>query len=179
MLNRQNLLIVAIAMLGALLGLYAGSYLGQPRLTAPGATLRPGERLTDLQLPDIGGHPHRLSEWDGKLVLVNFWATWCAPCREEMPLLDRARQELSPRGLEVVGVAIDDAEAVDTFLKASPVKYPILVGGDNDTLYRFGDGGDVLPYSVLVAPDGKVLAQRAGSFSEHGLSRWLEPHLNR
>jgi thiol-disulfide isomerase/thioredoxin len=179
MLNRQNLLIVAIAILGALLGLYAGTYFGQPRLLAPGGTLGPGEHLTDLQLPDVSGQQHRLNEWDGKLVLVNFWATWCGPCREEMPLLDRTRHELSPKGLEVVGVAIDDAGAVGAFLKDSPVKYPILVGGDTDMLYRFGDGGGVLPYSVLFAPNGKVLAQRAGSFSEHGLNRWLEPHLIR
>ena len=176
-MNRQNLLIVAIAILGALLGLYAGTYLGQPRLSVPGATLKSGERLTDLQLPDVRGQPHRLNEWDDRLVLVNFWATWCGPCREEMPLLDRTRHKLSGRGLEIVGVAIDDADAVGAFLKDSPVQYPILVGGDNDTLYRFGDGSGVLPYSVLVAPNGKVLAQRAGSFSESGINRWLEPHL--
>jgi thiol-disulfide isomerase/thioredoxin len=179
MLNRQNLLIVAIAILGALLGLYAGTYLNGPKLSPPGATLKPGERLTDLQLTDIGGQPHRLAEWDSKLVLVNFWATWCGPCREEMPVLDRARRNLSGRGLEIVGVAIDDADAVGAFLKTSPVKYPILVGGDNDTLYRFGDGSAVLPYSVLFGPDGQVLAQRAGSFSENGLHDWLDPHLSR
>jgi thiol-disulfide isomerase/thioredoxin len=179
MLSRQNLLIIAIAILGALLGLYAGTYFGQPRLSAPGATLGPGEHLTDLQLPDVSGQQHRLHEWDGKLVLVNFWATWCGPCREEMPLLDRTRHELSAKGLEIIGVAIDDSAAVGAFLKDSPVKYPILVGGDTDTLYRFGDTGGVLPYSVLFAPGGKVLAQRVGSFSEHGLNRWLEPHLSR
>ena len=178
-MNRQPLLIVAIAILGALLGLYAGTYLDKPRLSMPGATLRAGERLTDLQLADAGGKPHQLNEWNGKLVLVNFWATWCGPCREEMPLLDRTRHELSPNGLEIVGVAIDDAAAVGAFLKNSPVQYPILVGGDNDTLYRFGDGSGVLPYSVLFGPNGKVLAQRAGSFSENGLHRWLEPHLSR
>jgi len=178
-MHRQNLLIVAIAIVGALLGLYAGTYFGQPRLSKPGATLKAGERLTDLQLPDIAGQPHRLNEWDGRLVLVNFWATWCGPCREEMPLLDRTRRKLSANGLEIVGVAIDDADAVGAFLKDSPVQYPILVGGDNDTLYRFGDGSAVLPYSVLFAPNGKVLAQRAGSFTESGLQRWLEPHLSR
>jgi thiol-disulfide isomerase/thioredoxin len=172
MFNRQNLLIVAIAMLGALLGLYAGTYLGNPRLTPP------GERLTELPLVDIGGQPHELNEWNGKLVLVNFWATWCEPCREEMPLLDRAHHELGPKGLEIVGVAIDDANAVGTFLKNSPVNYPVLIGGDNDTLYRFGDGSGVLPYSVLLGRRGQVLAQRAGSFSETSLQRWLNPHLD-
>ena len=175
MFNRSNLLIVAVAILGALLGLYAGSYVGQPRVTSP--ALKPGERLTDLQLPDIDGRTHRLSDWNGKLVLVNFWATWCGPCREEMPLLNRTRRELAGKDLEVVGVAVDDADAVATFLKESPVKYPILITSDNDLLRKFGDGSGVLPYSVLIGREGKLLAQRAGSFTESGLTHWLQPHL--
>ena len=166
------MLIVAVAVVGALLGLSVGTYFGQPRLTTPEA------HLTDLQLDDIGGRPHRLSEWNGKLVLVNFWATWCGPCREEMPLLNRTRGELAGRNLEIVGIAIDDADAVGAFLKDSQVNYPILVGGNTDTLYRFGDGSGVLPYSVLFGRDGKLLSQRAGSFSESSLKHWLRPHLD-
>jgi len=179
MFNRSNLLIVAIAVCGALLGLYAGTYIGQPKLLPPGASLKPGERLTDLQLDDIGGQPHRLSEWNNKLVLVNFWATWCGPCRDEMPLLNRARRELAGKDLEVVGISVDDdADAVGAFLKDSPVNYPILVGGNTDTLYQFGDGSGVLPYSVLFGRNGKILSQRAGSFSASGLNRWLQPHFD-
>ena len=175
MFNRANLLIVAVAILGAALGLYAGSYFNAPHVTTP--ALKPGERLTDLQLPDVEGQDHQLHEWDGKLVLVNFWATWCGPCREEMPLLDRARRDLAGKGLEVVGIAVDDADTVAAYLKESPVKYPVLVGGDNALLYKFGDGSGVLPYSVLIGREGKLLSQRAGSFSESGLARWLQPHL--
>jgi thiol-disulfide isomerase/thioredoxin len=179
MFNRSNLLIVAIAICGALLGLYAGSYLGQPKLLPPGASLKPGERLTDLPLQGVDGQPHRLREWDGKLLLVNFWATWCGPCREEMPLLDRTRARLAGRGIEIVGVAIDDTDAVAEFLKDNPVRYPILLGADNDTLLSFGDGSGILPYSVLFGRDGTVLSQRAGSFSDAGLNHWLSPHLDK
>ena len=176
--DRSHLLIVAVAMVGALLGLYAGTYVGRAKLVTPGASLKSGERLTDVAFADIGGQRHALSEWNGKLVLVNFWATWCGPCREEMPLLERTRHDLAGKGLEIVGVAIDDADAVSSFLKDSPVNYPVLIGGDNETLYQFGDGSGVLPYSVLLGRDGNVLAQRAGSFSDNGLQRWLHPHLD-
>ena len=177
MFNRANLLIVAVAVLGAALGLYVGSQVTNPQHTLTLPALKPGEGLTDLQLLDSAGQARRLGDWNGKLVLVNFWATWCAPCREEMPLLDRTRRDLAGKGFEVVGIAVDDADAVATFLKESPVQYPILIGADNDTLRKFGDGSGVLPYSVLIDSEGKLLAQRAGGFSSSSLSRWLQPHL--
>src|SRR5690349_14127227 len=182
MVNRTNLLIVAVAVAGALLGLYAGSYFGLPRevsVPAGVVVLKPGDQRADLQLPDVEGRSHRLSDWNGKLVLVNFWATWCEPCREEMPLLDRTRSALADKGLEVVGIAIDEAPAVGDFLRTSPVRYPILIGGEADPNQSlvFGDTRSILPYSVLVDRDGRILAQRAGSFSDSGLAHWLEPHL--
>jgi thiol-disulfide isomerase/thioredoxin len=179
---RTNLLIVIVAMLGAALGLLAGSQLGQaPQRSIPAgvAVLKLGDMRADLQLPGVDGQAHRLSEWDGKLVLLNFWATWCGPCREEMPLLSHTQANFAHNGLAVIGVAIDDADAVQVFLKDSPVHYPILVGGDDEAnpSLLFGDTRSVLPYSVLIGRDGKILAQRAGSFSASGLSTWLQPHL--
>jgi thiol-disulfide isomerase/thioredoxin len=179
---RTNLLIVFVAILGAALGLLAGSQVGQPpqrSLPAGVAVLKPGDMRADLQLDDAEGTAHRLSEWDGKLVLINFWATWCGPCREEMPLLSQTRAKFSANGFEVVGIAIDDAGSVQDFLKDSPVRYPILVGGDDEAnpSLLFGDTRSVLPYSVLIGRDGKLIAQRAGSFSSSGLASWLQPHL--
>lgn len=139
--------------------------------------LGPGEPLGELHLPDPAGTTHRLGDWHGKTVLINFWATWCGPCREEMPLLDAASKKYAGDKFTVIGVAIDDPDAVATMLKATPVSYPILIGAD-DTLQTVGDGKGVLPYSLLIGPDGKVINLRAGSFTSAGsLARWIEPHL--
>ena len=177
---KSNLLIILVAIAGALLGLYAGSYLNRPRVAGlPTGTsvLAPGGHLADLQLPGTDGRAHRLGDWHGKLVLVNFWATWCEPCREEMPLLDAASKQYANDGFTVVGVAIDDPGAVAGMLKARPVSYPILIGGE-DTLQTVGDGNGVLPYSLLIGQDGMMITLRAGSFtSAHSLARWIEPHL--
>jgi thiol-disulfide isomerase/thioredoxin len=180
--NRTNLLIVVVAILGAALGLLAGGQVdfGRSVSLPPGVNvLKLGDRRSDLHLPDPSGAARRLSEWDGKFVLINFWATWCGPCREEMPLLDRTRSELAVKGLEVVGIAIDDGDSVRAFLDDNPVRYPILIGEDvePDPSLLFGDTHSVLPYSVLIGRDGKILAQRAGSFTENGLASWLQPHL--
>jgi len=182
MFNRSNLFIVAVAIVGAMLGLLAGGwYQRGPQLAVPpGVTvLHPGDVRTDLQLPDADGTPRRLSEWDGRVVLLNFWATWCGPCRTEMPLLDRSGTAWAEKGLQVVGIAIDDTESVRAFLKDSPVQYPILVDASNgvDPALIFGDTRGVLPYSVLIGRDGKLIDQRMGSFTEKTLADWLKPHL--
>lgn len=183
MFNRTNLVIVLVAILGAALGMLAGSHINQPpqRPVPPSiGVLQPGDIRTDLQLPDTEGNMHRLSDWDGKLVLLNFWATWCGPCRAEMPLLDKTGTHLAGDGLAVVGVAIDNAAAVGEFLKEDPVSYPILIGGNDDPnpSLVFGDTRSVLPYSVLIGRDGRILARRAGSFDAPSLAQWLQPHLN-
>jgi len=182
MFSRPNLIIVAVALLGAILGLLAGGWYQQPRVRAvpPGVTvLQPGDRRADLRLPDPDGKPRRLSEWDGQIVLVNFWATWCGPCRDEMPLLQRTGQVLAEKGLQVVGVAIDDGDAVRTYLKDNPVDYPVLIDESNgtDPSLIFGDTRGVLPYSVLIGRDGRILDRRMGSFNQASLTAWLEPHL--
>ena len=182
MWDRSNLVIVIVAVLGAACGLLAGGWWRQPpaRSVPPGVTvLQTGDRRADLALPDADGKPRRLSEWDGQLVLVNFWATWCGPCRDEMPLLDRVGSVWAEKGLQVVGVAIDDADAVRRFLQDNPVRYPILVdaGAGTDPSLMFGDTRGVLPYSVLIGRDGRVVGQRAGSFSQATLTAWLQPHL--
>lgn len=180
-IDRSHLAIVAVAVLGAALGLFASTHMGgfAEKPLPPGMTaLKVGDARADLELTDLDGRPRRLSEFDGQLVLLNFWASWCGPCREEMPLLDATHEKFADRGLNVVGIAVDDSDAVRDFLKDYPVRYPILLAGDDeDASLRFGDTRGVLPYSVLIGRDGKLLAQRAGYFDENTLSAWLEPHL--
>lgn len=183
MFDRNHLLILVLAVAGAAAGLMLGGWL-RPPAPAPAQHAAPalavGAQRPSTSLPDLDGATQSLSAWDGKLVLLNFWASWCAPCREEMPLLDRTQKQLAAKGLQVIGIAVDSAEATRGFLAEFPVAYPILVddpesGGDVST--RFGDNRGVLPYNVLIGRDGRVLAQRFGNFSEDNLLAWLEPHL--
>jgi thiol-disulfide isomerase/thioredoxin len=144
-----------------------------PAATSPTATLAIGDRADDLALPDLDGKMQRLSQWRGKPVLLNFWATWCAPCRKEMPELSAA-QARHP-DVHIVGVALDQPKAVRDYLKQTPVGYPILIGIDADPepTLRFGDTVGALPYSVLIGADGRVQRNKLGPFEPGELAQWL------
>jgi len=182
MLNRTNALILLVAIAGAIGGFLAGGWL-KP-LPSPGRVvahmLKIGDAVPPVERPDLDGNPRALDEWRGKLVLVNFWASWCGPCREEMPLLDKTQQRLAGKGLQIVGIASDSAAATRDYLDAVPVHYPILIDdpAKGEALSgTFGNDHDVLPYSVLIGADGRLLARRAGNFTEAKLEAWLAPYL--
>ncbi|MGA9341535.1 MAG: TlpA disulfide reductase family protein, partial [Rhodanobacteraceae bacterium] len=180
--NNTNLLILAIAVVGATAGYVIGGWLQKPTQQTPRepAAARVGELRPDLTLPDLDGRSQTLSRWNGKLVLLNFWASWCTPCRAEMPLLQATQQAHAADGLQIIGVAIDDAAAARGFLRAHPVDYPVLIDAPENTVdssEMFGNNRALLPYSVLIGPDRRVLAARFGSFTAASLDAWLAPHL--
>jgi thiol-disulfide isomerase/thioredoxin len=142
------------------------------------AVARRGDRRPDPALVDLAGQAHTLGEWDGKLVLVNFWASWCAPCREEMPALDQFQRDFADRGVQVIGLAVDDAGSTREFLAHTPVRYPIVLAADaSDPGIAFGNTRSALPFSVLIGRDGRILEQHLGGISDETLKRWVEPHL--
>jgi len=130
--------------------------------SSPAARLTP-ERLPDFTLPDLGGKPHRLSDFGGRPLIVNFWATWCEPCRREMPLLQELRRENQQNKLEIVGIAIDNADSVQEFVHKLGVDYPILVGekGGLEAVSAFGMD-TVLPFSVFADTEGRIIAVKIG-----------------
>ena len=107
-------------------------------------------------------------DWAGKPTLVNLWASWCAPCLKEMPELQAFASEQAANGVQVVGIALDDAASVQAMLQRLAITYPNLIDapGPADAGVRLGNPAGVLPYSVLVAPDGRLLKTRIGPFHD-------------
>lgn len=174
MLDRTDRLILGLAVLAACIGGYVQHRNLHP-VQADSALL--GQPAPALALPDLDGKPHRLSDYRGHQVLLNFWASWCGPCLDEMPALNRASAKFGEQGVIVVGIAMDEPDRIRAFLAMHPVSYPILLGqlGAPSTTLQLGDTQEILPYSVLLDTDGRILSTHAGALTAPQLEQWLAP----
>lgn len=173
-MSRRELLAVLVLCLASAAAGFGAWRWWQVQRQAERAQLRP-----DLEFRDLDGRPHQLSEWDGKLLLLNFWATWCTPCLKEIPLLVQAQREYGPRGLQIVGLALDQRAPVEAFRTRLGINYPIMLG-EMDIIAAMDALGDELgafPFSVLIAPDGRILERASGDLSRDELRGWIEGKL--
>ncbi|HEV3241164.1 MAG TPA: TlpA disulfide reductase family protein [Casimicrobiaceae bacterium] len=120
--------------------------------------------LLALSLPDTQGALQPLRQWQGKVLVVNFWATWCEPCREEMPEFVRAQRELGPKGVQFVGIAVDQRDKVVQFAKELQLNYPALIGGyaAMDLSKPLGNRLLALPFTVILDRDGRIAHTQLG-----------------
>lgn len=146
-----------------LAALTAGIWLAQTRY-APQAPTTSTETLWQLDFPDAQGKPQALSQWRGKVLVLNFWASWCAPCREEISDFVALRAQYQSKSVEFVGLAIDNQANVTQFLKHQPVNYPILIGegAANNLARQLGNPSGALPYTIVLDRDGKVVLNHLG-----------------
>ena len=125
---------------------------------------------------DLAGRPRKLSEWQGRVVLVNFWATWCAPCLEEVPLISAAARKYRENGFSTVGIGIDNVDKIREFAAKFSVQYDLLVSGPEsiELMKRLGNPAGGLPFSVLLDRQGRIAERKVGPFQAGELSRVVE-----
>ncbi|MEW6766204.1 MAG: TlpA disulfide reductase family protein [Pseudomonadota bacterium] len=135
-----------------------------------------GQPIPEFSLERLHGGNFDNTELRGKTTLLNFWAPWCAPCVQELPELSRLHNAIKTQGGQVIGIAIDRKDGVQTFIADHPVTYPLLLGGKNgdDLARRMGNGHGGLPYSVVIDADGIIRAAHAGRLTEAQARNLLE-----
>jgi thiol-disulfide isomerase/thioredoxin len=191
---RQRILLVAFAIAAGIAGSVVyhvlsapENPLGPPQQNSAAVPAVPGvstdmigQRRPDYRLGSSEGSWVTAEEFDGAVVLVNFWATWCAPCRAEMPMLAELHRELVGSGFEVVGIALDEVEQARSFAAELGIDYPILVGSvDVMTVASlYGNSSGTLPYSVLLDRDGIIRWVYHGELKEAELRQEISRLLN-
>jgi thiol-disulfide isomerase/thioredoxin len=168
--SSRRSLIVAIGLIMLILGIAVGFWRIQPT-----PSTAPAGWVFELSFPDASGKSVKLADARGRLTLVNFWATWCPPCIEEMPELSQVHQELAPAGVKVIGLAIDSPSNVREFLENRSFSYPLLITAaqGTDIAARLGSATGGLPYTVLINEKNQVIKQKAGRIREEEIKSWI------
>lgn len=173
-MNTRGLIITTILVIAAMAGLWLQQQTRQKQADIPTAVEVLGEQMTAgqsgealvpaFELADLAGERRALADWNGSPRIVNFWATWCAPCRREIPLLKHLQENHDDIALQVIGVAVDELEAVIQYAAETQFNYPVLVGQEDGmaAAEAFGIEFLALPFTFVVAADGELLATHIG-----------------
>jgi thiol-disulfide isomerase/thioredoxin len=177
--RRGVIALVAWVAAGSVAGGYAvRQWWMSPAADASDARIR-ADAVFAARLANLSGDTETLEQWRGRVLVVNFWATWCAPCREEIPVFIRLQRRYGARGLQFVGIAIDEREPVSAFQREFGMNYPVLLGGleTMELMRSTGNRTGVLPYTLVIDREGWVASRKLGGIKEGPLASLIAPLL--
>jgi thiol-disulfide isomerase/thioredoxin len=140
---------------------------------------KPTEALPAFNLPDGSDKSHDISEWRGKILIINFWATWCPPCKKEIPEFIELQNQYSAQGLQFIGIALEDKESVSEYMKTVNFNYPVLIAEDQGIAlaFKLGDHSGTVPFTIVVDQEGQIIYRHQGNFSKEQILDVITPLL--
>lgn len=167
---------LVLAAAAALSGVFLAQRLGGNAASREIVSAQAVAGLFALSFDDSRGRPQALAQWKGKVLVVNFWATWCPPCREEMPAFSRISEKYASKGVQFVGISTDPADAVAAFAAERRIAYPLLSAGPGALALSAGLGNRLygLPHTVVLGRNGEPLLVRTGRLAESELEDVLK-----
>jgi len=174
---RSSLLRYLLFAAVALVAFVAGVMMRTQPAEAP--QLTGADALLATRLLDLHDQPQRLDQWRGKVLVVNFWATWCAPCREEIPIFVAMQDQYRDKGLQFVGIAIDQVDKTREFATSFKINYPTLMGGFDtvELSQQVGNSKRGLPFTVVLDRHGKIASTELGGITREKLEALINPLL--
>jgi len=168
-------MISGICVLALLAGVFSSQWISQTGLASDPSIK--AFFANSWQTPD--GKSANSENWRQKILIVNFWASWCPPCVEEMPTLDKIAQEYASKNVLIVGIGIDSPSNIREFLEKTPVSYPIVIGGleGSNLAKQMGNNQGALPYTVIINSKGKAIFTKLGKISEEELRKAINSAL--
>ena len=177
----QIILFIAVALVALSAGVWFRAYfMDGPQPPLPEEMSKQGaQAILSANLPDIDGVSQPVSQWQGNVIVVNFWATWCTPCREEIPEFIELQREYADQGLTFVGIAIDQENKVVAYSKEFGINYPVLVGGLSSMSLAEAAGNEmsVLPYTVVFDRQGNITDTFLGRVHKKTMEKSILPLL--
>jgi peroxiredoxin len=172
-------LILVLVVLSVVAGIYVNRLLLEPAAPAAPVARALPELRPDFSLPDLQGELRQAAEWDGQVLLINFWATWCPPCIREIPAFIRLQETYQERGFTIIGIAIDTQQNVVDFIDPMGVNFPILMGDQAgiELAKAYGNRHSVLPYSVVVDRQGRIVFAHRNELSFDDAEQVIKPLL--
>ena len=168
---KNFLLTFLVASVALGLGLYF-RFMG----TSVGFNLSKKEILKEFVLMDSSSNPHSVNEWQGKIRIINFWATWCPSCLKEIPDFIALQEQYSERNIQFIGVAIDNKESVEKFIYSKTINYPILLAENEGLIlaHQLGNVMNIVPYTIIVNQQGVIVKQYQGEVTKDELLKIIE-----
>ena len=148
-------------------------------LTLPEKTKNAWE-MESFELPDTAGKKHTLKDWKGKVIMLNFWASWCAPCQFEIPRFVEWQKKYADKGLQIVGVGLDETEKLKNVERSLEMNYPTLVIAQSEAgplLEKWGNDRQIIPYTIVIAEDGTIVYIHRGGLEDQDFEEYVLPLL--